>query len=489
MVWKDPRTCLTLPFWVEVLDETPLVVLLNRHPVEIASSAEKRNQLSRGHAFAVWERFLGDARHHRGRAADRGRRLRPTGRGPGPDHDRAGRDARRVGRAAAGRSGDHRDGAHPAAPASPRRDRRRVRRPDRDRRHSASSSRCCRELPPVSDSFTLPRPVPDPDPLSTELLALAGQVHVARRDERRGPRRAPPARRLATAPPPPPRRPDPAVHRGRRVRPLAPGEPTAMPAAAPATVTVHVASYNTARVDGAVHPLDAPLRRVVDFGSLVGDAGSTDGSLDDAAPLRGARLARARGGAGRPQAPRVAGPLAGPERRPLRGLQRLGRRVPRSRLARRPGRHRRATGAALVCARMQTPAGHVRAPGDRREAAARAAPDAVAACCSTSSRCGAASTRASATSTSIDPDAFGGKVAYDVGAAYFAALDAAGLTWAEMPPAWQSKFRHFGGLTWLKPGGRCGARRCGPASWPSSASSTLHLWRARASRWGDAPPG
>ena len=51
-----------------------------------------------------------------------------------------------------------------------------------------------------------------------------------------------------------------------------------------------------------------------------------------------------------------------------------------------------------------------------------------------------------------DPDAFGGKVAYDVGAAYFAALEAAGLTWAEMPPAWQPKFRHFGGLTWLKSG-------------------------------------
>jgi hypothetical protein len=48
-----------------------------------------------------------------------------------------------------------------------------------------------------------------------------------------------------------------------------------------------------------------------------------------------------------------------------------------------------------------------------------------------------------------DPDAFGGKVAYDVGAAYFAAIVKSGLNWAEMPPEWQSHYRHYGGLTWL----------------------------------------
>jgi len=61
IVWKDPRTCTTLPFWLPLFDEPPVLVIVYRHPVEVAGSLETRNQLGRGHAFAVWERFNGDA--------------------------------------------------------------------------------------------------------------------------------------------------------------------------------------------------------------------------------------------------------------------------------------------------------------------------------------------------------------------------------------------------------------------------------------------
>jgi hypothetical protein len=61
MVWKDPRTCITLPFWRQLFDEEPVVVFIHRHPVEVAGSLLTRNGLSRGHAFAVWERFNADA--------------------------------------------------------------------------------------------------------------------------------------------------------------------------------------------------------------------------------------------------------------------------------------------------------------------------------------------------------------------------------------------------------------------------------------------
>jgi hypothetical protein len=86
-----------------------------------------------------------------------------------------------------------------------------------------------------------------------------------------------------------------------------------------------------------------------------------------------------------------------------------------------------------------------------------------------------------------DPEAFGGKVAYDVGAAYFAALEASGLTWAEMPPEWQPTFRHFGGLTWLKSGPSATAR-VRARQLAKIGLVHAHLWRARALRWGRHTP-
>ncbi|MGZ4735144.1 MAG: sulfotransferase family protein [Acidimicrobiia bacterium] len=59
--WKDPRTCLTLPFWLELLDEPPVIVFTHRHPLEVAASQARRDQLGTAHSFALWERYNGDA--------------------------------------------------------------------------------------------------------------------------------------------------------------------------------------------------------------------------------------------------------------------------------------------------------------------------------------------------------------------------------------------------------------------------------------------
>lgn len=41
---KDPRTCITLPVWLELLDHEPAILFTYRHPVEVANSLERRDQ-------------------------------------------------------------------------------------------------------------------------------------------------------------------------------------------------------------------------------------------------------------------------------------------------------------------------------------------------------------------------------------------------------------------------------------------------------------
>jgi hypothetical protein len=61
-VWKDPRTCLTMPFWRDVLDQAPLVVLVNRNPLEIvASSVRAGRDHAKLYVLALWERYLREA--------------------------------------------------------------------------------------------------------------------------------------------------------------------------------------------------------------------------------------------------------------------------------------------------------------------------------------------------------------------------------------------------------------------------------------------
>src|SRR5712692_4837583 len=56
-VWKDPRTCLTLPFWRTVWREAPVVVFVSREPLEIFLSLGKRDGLGKAHCIALWERY------------------------------------------------------------------------------------------------------------------------------------------------------------------------------------------------------------------------------------------------------------------------------------------------------------------------------------------------------------------------------------------------------------------------------------------------
>lgn len=51
--WKDPRTCLTLPFWQQLLPKMHYIICL-RNPIDVAQSLEKRNGLSIEKAAALW---------------------------------------------------------------------------------------------------------------------------------------------------------------------------------------------------------------------------------------------------------------------------------------------------------------------------------------------------------------------------------------------------------------------------------------------------
>ena len=55
--WKDPRTCLTLPFWVEVADADPVVVLVYRDPLEVAESHAQRADAPYPVTLGIWERY------------------------------------------------------------------------------------------------------------------------------------------------------------------------------------------------------------------------------------------------------------------------------------------------------------------------------------------------------------------------------------------------------------------------------------------------
>lgn len=60
-VWKDPRTSLTLPFWLRCLRVPPVVVMTYRHPLEVAGSLARRSRLGKSLALAAWERYLRSA--------------------------------------------------------------------------------------------------------------------------------------------------------------------------------------------------------------------------------------------------------------------------------------------------------------------------------------------------------------------------------------------------------------------------------------------
>jgi hypothetical protein len=60
-VWKDPLLCLTFAFWRSALAVQPIVVLVNRNPLEIAASALRAWDRPKIYGLALWERYLRQA--------------------------------------------------------------------------------------------------------------------------------------------------------------------------------------------------------------------------------------------------------------------------------------------------------------------------------------------------------------------------------------------------------------------------------------------
>jgi len=181
MVWKDPRTCITLPFWRQVFDEEPVVVFIHRHPVEVARSMMNHNPLTRGHAFAIWERYNADALtssvglptvviSYPPLVTD------PVATMTGLVDSLAGWGV-----------------ALPKDPATTELELTTSRRHQQvdaqavfDDPLATDSQRelfaLLHELPAQSNAFAVPRAIPAPNPLSLELLELAAQARVSRRD-------------------------------------------------------------------------------------------------------------------------------------------------------------------------------------------------------------------------------------------------------------------------------------------------------------------
>ena len=61
---KDPRLSRLLPLWKQVLAELgvdPYVILIHRHPMEVAQSLAKRNEMRIGRGLLLWLRYVLDA--------------------------------------------------------------------------------------------------------------------------------------------------------------------------------------------------------------------------------------------------------------------------------------------------------------------------------------------------------------------------------------------------------------------------------------------
>lgn len=63
-VWKDPRNCLLLPFWRDLLPSEPILVFIRRNPLEISRSLEKRNGFRKQQSLALWALYVESALHH-----------------------------------------------------------------------------------------------------------------------------------------------------------------------------------------------------------------------------------------------------------------------------------------------------------------------------------------------------------------------------------------------------------------------------------------
>jgi len=57
-VWKDPRNCLMLPFWLNAIGGSHVVVMIYRAPGEVAASLVKRDAITTAAALSLWEFYV-----------------------------------------------------------------------------------------------------------------------------------------------------------------------------------------------------------------------------------------------------------------------------------------------------------------------------------------------------------------------------------------------------------------------------------------------
>jgi hypothetical protein len=181
-VWKDPRTCMTLPFWLELLDEPPVVVMIHRHPEEVAASLRTRNQLTTAHGFALWERFNGDALRNSVGLRTIVIEYRTLVAEPHETMQRI------VDALASWGVTLPRDPATTDMELSASRRHHEADAATFDDPLSTSSQRALYELLPgysgVHDALTLDRPLPEPSPISVELLGICAQLRQSRQETR-----------------------------------------------------------------------------------------------------------------------------------------------------------------------------------------------------------------------------------------------------------------------------------------------------------------
>jgi glycosyltransferase involved in cell wall biosynthesis len=212
-------------------------------------------------------------------------------------------------------------------------------------------------------------------------------------------------------------------------------------------VQVCFASYNTAEVtELCVRTLCG--RAGTDFELLVGDCGSTDGSIPMLEELRDAgwlRLEIAPGGRKHPEW--LDGWLATSTARYVVFCDSdieffadgwLAAMVDRA----------RTSGAALVATRIQARGGvDYRHPVTGARATLAARPEPWLLLIDVEQVRGTITTSFAYTETVA---ADGAKTAYDTAAMFFHDLDAAGLPWVEMPADFARAYRHYGSMTWQK---------------------------------------
>lgn len=59
--WKEPRLCLTLPWWRKVLPEICCGIFMVRHPLECAASSRECLGVDEDWGLAIWERYIRQA--------------------------------------------------------------------------------------------------------------------------------------------------------------------------------------------------------------------------------------------------------------------------------------------------------------------------------------------------------------------------------------------------------------------------------------------